>query len=237
MQRLLKEAPISASSLGAPRASSCFFLTTRATLDHHASSPSTLRQTAPIIIGTCSSPVWNQDKFTATVSREPQIPQRECDLIPPRYSSIHTVAVWLCLGNYSRDSARQVGDNAATAMKSVVVDPRAYDWEGDIPLNRPWSRTIIYEMHVRGFTRHPSSGFRMKKRGTYAGLIEKIPYLQELGITAVELLPVFQFDAQDCPGLDSSTTGVTRRCPSLRPIKPTARVGIGSARWMSFAIW
>ena len=59
------------------------FLTTRATLDHHASFPSTLRQTAPIIIGTCSSPVWNQDKFTATVSREPQIPRRECDLIPP----------------------------------------------------------------------------------------------------------------------------------------------------------
>ena len=101
--------------------------------------------------------------------------------------------------HYNRDSARQVGDNAATAMKSVVVDPRAYDWEGDIPLNQPWSRTIIYEMHVRGFTRHPSSGVSDEKRGTYAGLIEKIPYLRQLGITAVELLPVFQFDAQDCP--------------------------------------
>ena len=54
-------------------------------------------------------------------------------------------------------------------------------------------------MHVRGFTRHPSSGVGEKKRGTYAGLIEKIPYLQELGITAVELLPVFAFDAQACP--------------------------------------
>jgi glycogen operon protein len=54
-------------------------------------------------------------------------------------------------------------------------------------------------MHVRGFTRHPSSGLSEKTRGTYAGLNEKIPYLQELGITAVELLPVFQFDAQDCP--------------------------------------
>ena len=84
-------------------------------------------------------------------------------------------------------------------MKSVVVDPRAYDWEGDVPLCRPSARTIIYEMHVRGFTRHPSSGVGEKTRGTYAGLIEKIPYLQQLGITAVELLPVFQFDAQDCP--------------------------------------
>ena len=104
--------------------------------------------------------------------------------------------------NYSRDAARFEGDNAATAMKSVVVDTHAYDWEGDTPLNRPPARTIIYEMHVRGFTRHPSSGVADKLRGTYAGLIEKIPYLQRLGITAIELLPVFQFDAQDArPGL------------------------------------
>ncbi|HEY5892876.1 MAG TPA: glycogen debranching protein GlgX [Chthoniobacterales bacterium] len=101
--------------------------------------------------------------------------------------------------NYDRAAARRQGDNAATAMKSVVVDPRAYDWEGDKPLNRPWSRTIIYEMHVRGFTRHPSANVPEDKCGTFAGLVEKIPYLRELGITAVELLPVFQFDAQDCP--------------------------------------
>ncbi len=101
--------------------------------------------------------------------------------------------------NYSRDAARLEGDNAATAMKSVVVDPHAYDWEGDTPLHRPSSRTIIYEMHVRGFTRHPSSCVAYKTRGTYAGSIEKIPYLQQLGITAVELLPVFQFDVRDAP--------------------------------------
>jgi isoamylase len=100
---------------------------------------------------------------------------------------------------YSRDAARLEGDNTSTAMKSVVVDSANYDWEGDTPLCRPSSRTIIYEMHVRGFTRHPSSGLSPETRGTYAGLIEKIPYLQDLGITAVELLPVFQFDAQDAP--------------------------------------
>ncbi len=60
--------------------------------------------------------------------------------------------------NYNRTAAHREGDNAATAMKSVVVDPSAYDWEGDVPLRRPSARTIIYEMHVRGFTRHPSSG-------------------------------------------------------------------------------
>jgi isoamylase len=101
--------------------------------------------------------------------------------------------------NYSREAACREGDTTAAAMKNVVTDPCAYDWEGDAPLNRPWARTIIYEMHVRGFTAHPSSGLAETKRGTYAGVIEKIPYLRELGISAVELLPVFQFDTQDAP--------------------------------------
>ncbi len=101
--------------------------------------------------------------------------------------------------NYSREAARLEGENAAATMKSVLADPRAYDWEGDVPLQLPGARTIIYEMHVRGVTAHPSSGVPESKRGTYAGVIEKIPYLQQLGITAVELLPVFQFDPQDAP--------------------------------------
>lgn len=100
---------------------------------------------------------------------------------------------------YDRDAAARPGDNAATAMKSVVADPGVYDWEGDAPLRRPASQTVIYEMHVRGFTQHPSSGVAADKRGTFAGLIEKIPYLQQLGITAVELLPVFQFDRHAAP--------------------------------------
>ena len=101
--------------------------------------------------------------------------------------------------NYCRKAARETGENAATAMKSVVIDPHSYDWEDDSPLRTPSSRTIVYEMHVKGFTRHPSSGVSEEKRGTYSGVIEKIPYLQQLGITAVELLPVFAFDARDCP--------------------------------------
>jgi isoamylase len=100
---------------------------------------------------------------------------------------------------YDRDAAKRPGDTAATAMKSVVADPSRYDWEGDLPLRRPYVETVIYELHVRGFTRHPSSGVAAHKRGTYAGLIEKIPYLKDLGVTAVELLPVFQFDPTDAP--------------------------------------
>jgi isoamylase len=100
---------------------------------------------------------------------------------------------------YDRRAAARPGDNAATAMKSVVADPGRYDWEGDLPLRRPFAETVIYELHVGAFTRHPNSGVAPAKRGTYAGLIEKIPYLKDLGVTAVELLPVFQFDAQDAP--------------------------------------
>ncbi len=100
---------------------------------------------------------------------------------------------------YDREAASRPGDNAAVAMKSVIVEPKDYDWEGDAPLKHPFSRTVIYEMHVGGFTRHPSSGVPPGKRGTFSGLISKIPYLRDLGITAVELLPVFQFDEQEAP--------------------------------------
>jgi glycogen operon protein len=101
--------------------------------------------------------------------------------------------------NYDRRAAARPGCNFGAAMKSVLVDTSDYDWEGDRPLERPYSETVIYEMHVGGFTRHPSSGLAEELRGTYRGLIERIPYLVDLGVTAVELLPVFQFDEQDCP--------------------------------------
>ena len=110
-----------------------------------------------------------------------------------------SVAGW---HNYNRDAAMHSGDNSDSALKCVVVDPNHYNWEGDEPLNIPYATSIIYELHVGGFTRNPNSGVAPDKRGTFAGLIEKIPYLKELGITAVELLPVHQFDEQDvAPGL------------------------------------
>ena len=106
-------------------------------------------------------------------------------LIDP-YSRGNTDLLW------NRAAACDSTDNVATSMRSVVIDHSTYDWEGDQPLNRPMADSIIYEMHVRGFTQSPSSG--VKHPGTFAGVIEKIPYLQELGVTAVELLPVFDFD-------------------------------------------
>ena len=100
------------------------------------------------------------------------------------------------LGNsmvlWDRIAATQPGANLATSMRSVVIDPSTYDWEGDVPLKRPMQDTIIYEMHLAGFTRNGNSG--VAKPGTFRAVIEKIPYLQALGVTAVELLPVLQFD-------------------------------------------
>ncbi len=100
---------------------------------------------------------------------------------------------------YRRAAAARPGPNDPFAFKSVVADVTSYDWEGDQPLRRPFAQTVIYEMHVKGFTAHSNSGLDPAQRGTYAGVVEKIPYLQSLGITAVELMPVFQFDPQDAP--------------------------------------
>jgi glycogen operon protein len=106
-------------------------------------------------------------------------------LIDP-YAHGNSDALWV------RDSACTPEDNLRTSIRSVVVDASGYDWEGDAPLNRPMAECIIYEAHVRGFTQSPTSGVRHP--GTFAGLVEKIPYLKALGVTAVELLPIFDFD-------------------------------------------
>ncbi|WP_216920129.1 glycogen debranching protein GlgX [Synechococcus sp. CCAP 1479/9] len=100
---------------------------------------------------------------------------------------------------YGRAPGRSSAGDWGSAMKNVVADPLAYDWEGDRPLHRPSRETVIYELHVRGFTAHPSAGVPPEQAGTYRGLISKIPYLQDLGITAVELLPVFAFDPLAAP--------------------------------------
>lgn len=106
-------------------------------------------------------------------------------LIDP-YARGNTNSLW------NRGDACTPLDNVATSMRSVVIDPSTYDWEGDKPLDRPMEDTIIYEMHVRGFTASETSG--VEHSGTFHAVIEKIPYLKELGVTAVELLPVFDFD-------------------------------------------
>jgi glycogen operon protein len=79
-------------------------------------------------------------------------------------------------------------------LRSRVVDEE-FDWGHEHPLNVPLADSIIYEMHVRGFTRHPSSG--VAHPGTFRGVVDKITYLRELGVTAVELMPVTEFEEDD----------------------------------------
>lgn len=94
-------------------------------------------------------------------------------------------------GSRCRDQGSRV------PRRSTYLRMQRYDWQDDAPPLIPWEESVIYELHVRGFTIHPSAG--IKHPGTFQGLIEKIPYLQWLGVTAVELLPIHEFDECDCP--------------------------------------
>ena len=89
---------------------------------------------------------------------------------------------------FDRELAMREGPNAGRAPLGALAGHRqAFDWEGD-PSPRPESDAILYELHVKGFTKNPNSGVDPSRAGTYAGLVEKIPYLKELGITIVELI-------------------------------------------------
>ena len=97
---------------------------------------------------------------------------------------------------FDRLAARSPGPNAGKAPLGVLAEEPPFDWGDDVP-PRHNGDLVIYEMHVRGFTCSPSSGLTPKKRGTFAGVVEKIPYLKELGVNVVELMPVQQFDPQE----------------------------------------
>jgi len=102
-------------------------------------------------------------------------------LVDPYARSLRGGEVW---------GGERVDRTAPSLRRSRVADER-FDWKYDHPLNRHLADSVIYEMHVRGFTRHPSSGVRHP--GTFLGLTEKIPYIKDLGVTAVELMPVTDF--------------------------------------------
>ena len=98
---------------------------------------------------------------------------------------------------FDRELAMREGPNAGGAPLGALTGHRpAFDWTGDRAPHHE-SDAIIYELHVKGFTKNPNSGVDPSRAGTYAGLVEKIPYLKELGITVVELMPVFQRDPHE----------------------------------------
>jgi isoamylase len=98
---------------------------------------------------------------------------------------------------FDRKMAIGPGPNAGKAPLGVLTGHDiTFDWSGDVPPH-PESDVIIYELHVKGFTKNPNSGVHPSRAGTYSGLVEKIPYLKELGITVVELMPIFQRDPHE----------------------------------------
>jgi isoamylase len=117
-------------------------------------------------------------------------------------------------------------DNSALTPKCVFTRLH-FDWGDDRPLRYPWSRTVIYETHVRGITVHPSS--RATHPGTYRGLVEKIPYLKELGITAVELLPVQEFNTNELKTRNPQTGELLRNYWGYNPVSFSAVNGSYSA--------
>ena len=111
------------------------------------------------------------------------------ELVDPWARAV-TDAVW------ERSRAADPAVQDRSSFRGVVIDS-GYEWSGEKPIGRWLEEAVIYELHVGGFTSHPSSGVR--RPGLFAGLSEKIPYLKDLGITHVELMPVMAFDKQDVP--------------------------------------
>jgi len=106
-------------------------------------------------------------------------------------------------------------DNADTAPKCVVTH-EDFDWQGDQPLRHPWESTVIYELHVRGYTIDPRAGTEFA--GTYRGLIQKIPHLKDLGVTAAELMPVQECSESELPRVDPHTGGSLKNFWGYDPI-------------------
>ncbi len=135
-------------------------------------------------------------------------------LLDPACAALSSGAVWA--GNCADDPQR--------VRRSLHYRGRRYHWEEDAPPLVPLEDTIIYELHVRGFTCHPSSN--VAHPGTFRGLIEKIPYLQWLGVTTVELMPVFEFDECDCPFVDPESG---KRLVNLWGYNPIAFAAVKAA--------
>ena len=130
-------------------------------------------------------------------------------LLDPYARAIAGIENWDFLAARGYDSSSNLTDLSFSAVDDAGTTPKCvfthdhFDWETDSPPKHSASDTVIYETHVRGFTIHPSSG--VAHPGTFAGLTEKIPYLQDLGVTAIELMPVLEFNENESTRLNPIT--------------------------------
>ena len=130
-------------------------------------------------------------------------------LLDPYARAIAGVKDWDFIAARGYDSSSRLADlsistvdNAGTTPKCIITRDD-FDWGLDSPPRHSPSDTVIYETHVRGFTFHPSA--KVEHPGTFAGLIEKISYLQDLGVTAIELMPVLEFNENELQLLNPTT--------------------------------
>ncbi|MDR3146353.1 MAG: glycogen debranching protein GlgX [Treponema sp.] len=123
-------------------------------------------------------------------------------LLDPYAKALTDLRAWdlrISLGYDPQDPSGDLSfsytDDRFCQPKCIVVDDGEFDWQGDTPLNYPLRFSVLYETHVRGFTANPNSG--VKHPGTYRGVIEKIPFLRELGVTSLEFLPIQEFNQRE----------------------------------------
>jgi isoamylase len=122
-------------------------------------------------------------------------------------------------------------DDAGTTPKCMFIE-ECFDWEMDAPPKHSASDTVIYETHVRGFTIHPSS--KIERPGTFIGLTEKIPYLQDLGVTAIELMPVLEFNENELPLFNPATGEKLKNYWGYNPVAyfaPKQSYSFEGSRW------
>jgi isoamylase len=159
-------------------------------------------------------------------------------LLDPYVRAIAGVEDWNFSAARGYDSASKLTDlsfstvdNAGTTPKCIFIQD-SFDWEMDSPPKHSASDTIIYETHVRGFTIHPSS--KVERAGTYIGLTEKIPYLQDLGVTAIELMPVLEFNENELQLLNPITGEKLKNYWGYNPVAyfaPKQSYSFEGSRW------
>ncbi|MEW5975316.1 MAG: glycogen debranching protein GlgX [Acidobacteriota bacterium] len=148
-------------------------------------------------------------------NHEPQLYRfdRRQVLIDPYAKELSGGATW---GGTLHLRTTQDSASKPVILRHSLVADQEFDWGSDQPLNIHLADSIIYEMHVRGFTQHPSSN--VKASGTFLGVLEKIPYLRELGVTAVELMPITEFEENDNPRINPLTGEPLRNFWGYHPI-------------------
>ena len=157
-------------------------------------------------------------------------------LLDPFARAIAGVKDWDFLAARGYDSASGLTDLSISTVGDAGTTPKSifthddFDWEMDSPPKHPASDMVIYETHVRGFTIHPSSG--VAHPGTFRSLTEKIPYLKDLGVTAIELMPVIEFNANELRRLNPITAEKLKNYWGYNPVAffaPKQSYGIGGA--------